>query len=116
MKKKNLNYIAALEKAIRKKYGEIAIQNPANSWTPEKEKEYLSQLQENIDNEEPDEAMEADGFLITKKLISMEGIQNCSFCNEQIIKNLDKIFYNKSKLCYKCSIKNEGKKNDDDGN
>ena len=35
MKKKNLNYIAALEKAIRKKYGEIAIQNPANSWTPE---------------------------------------------------------------------------------
>ena len=29
MKEKDLNYIAGLEKAIKKKYGEEAIQNPA---------------------------------------------------------------------------------------
>ena len=45
--KKDLNYIASLEKAISKKYGKEAVQNPSSNWTPEKEKEYLEQLKEN---------------------------------------------------------------------
>ena len=45
--KKDLNYIAGLEKAIKQKYGEEAVQNPSSNWTPEKEKEYLQQLKEN---------------------------------------------------------------------
>ena len=35
--KKDLNYIAALEKAIAEKYGEIATINPKSGWDPEKE-------------------------------------------------------------------------------
>ena len=42
--KKDLNQIAAIEIAIKKKYGAEAIANPLGSWTPEKEKEYLKQL------------------------------------------------------------------------
>ena len=44
--KKDLNYIAKVEKAIAKKYGDIAIQNPASFWNEEKEKKYLEQLKE----------------------------------------------------------------------
>jgi len=42
--KKDLNQIAAIEKAIKQKYGEEAIQNPKANWDEAKEKEYLEQL------------------------------------------------------------------------
>ena len=35
--KKDLNYIAAVEKAIKKKYGSEAIDNPEKFWDEEKE-------------------------------------------------------------------------------
>ena len=38
-KEKDLNYIAKIEKAIAKKYGDIAIQNPAKFWDEKKEKD-----------------------------------------------------------------------------
>ena len=43
MKEKDLNYIAGLEKAIKKKYGPEAIENPAKHWDEEKEKDYIQQ-------------------------------------------------------------------------
>ena len=46
MKDKNLNQIAAVEKAIAEKYGAEAIANPRADWDEEKEKEYLSQMKE----------------------------------------------------------------------
>ena len=42
--KKDLNDIAAIEKAIKEKYGEEAIQNPKRHWDEEKEKKYLENL------------------------------------------------------------------------
>jgi hypothetical protein len=33
MSNKDLNYIAGLEKAIKQKYGEEAVQNPSSNWT-----------------------------------------------------------------------------------
>ena len=44
MKKIDLNEIAKIEKAIKQKYGEEAIQNPKNSWSEEKERKYLENL------------------------------------------------------------------------
>ena len=43
--KKDLDYIARLEKAIEEKYGKEAIINPKSNWTDEKEKQYLSEPQ-----------------------------------------------------------------------
>ena len=51
MKDKDLNYIAALEKAIKKKYGDDAIQNPASYWDEDKEKEYIEQLKEFVEKQ-----------------------------------------------------------------
>ena len=44
--KKDLNEIASIEKAIKEKYGEEAIQNPKKTWDEEKEKKYLQGLKE----------------------------------------------------------------------
>ena len=46
MKNKDLNHIAAVEKAISEKYGEEAVINPRANWDEEKEKEYLKQMKE----------------------------------------------------------------------
>ena len=44
MSDKELNKIAAIEKAIAKKYGKEAVQNPKGNWNEEKEKEYIEQV------------------------------------------------------------------------
>ena len=41
--KKSLDEIAALEKAISKKYGSETIKDPRSDWTDEKEAEYVEQ-------------------------------------------------------------------------
>ena len=68
MKEKDWNYIAKLEKAIEKKYGEETIQNPKGNWDTEKEKEYINQLeivaekQRRLDQEEA-QKVDIEGFL-----------------------------------------------------
>jgi hypothetical protein len=46
MNKPDLNYIAALEKAVQEKYGPEAIQNFRAEWGTANEADYLSQLKE----------------------------------------------------------------------
>ena len=46
MKDKDLNQIAAVEKAIAEKYGAEAVANPKANWDEIKEKEYLKQMKE----------------------------------------------------------------------
>ena len=43
---KDPNYVAKVEQAIAKKYGDKTIQHPKKEWTDEKEKEYLEQQRE----------------------------------------------------------------------
>ena len=53
MKKyKDPNYVARVEKAISKKYGYDAIQNPRANWDDEKEEEYKKQLQKMLEKED----------------------------------------------------------------
>ena len=44
MNKSDYNYIAAVEKAITKKYGKDTVQDFRSDWQQEKEKDYLDQL------------------------------------------------------------------------
>ena len=44
MKERDLNDIAAVEKAISSKYGNEAIANTRSGWDQEKEKEYIEQV------------------------------------------------------------------------
>ena len=100
MKKKlDLNDIARFEKAIAKKYGPESIENPRKYWDEEKEKEYLEQLKKLVEkerqNEEKDDKVEQDGFLISKKLLNKESTRRiCPVCKTYSFKTRDDVFMN----------------------
>jgi len=111
-----LNQIAAIEKAIRQKYGKEAIINPNSEWSEAKEKEYLEQLREMNEKQtsldEQQEKVETDGFLINKKLLTRETtILNCPVCSKRLKTVKDDIYNNKFECCHRCYIEYvEGRK------
>ena len=108
MTKKDLNYIAKVEKAIAQKYGEEAIQNPKSGWTDEKEREYLEQIkklhkkQRSI--EEAKDKVEVDGFLISKKLLSKDSERVCPVCETYSFDKKDDLYMNKYDCCFTCYV------------
>ena len=108
MSKKDLNYIVALEKAIKKKYGEDAIENPAKFWDEAKERVYLEQLTNFVEKQKKIEAVSepenVNGILISPKLLTKEGKLYCPTCNDLIKKVNDDIYITKFKCCEKCYI------------
>jgi len=107
--KKDLTYIAKIEKAIADKYGEKAIQNPASFWDEEKEKDYLEQLKElEVERQEKvdyEEKVEVDGFFVSRKLINKETNRSCPVCNKYSFSTNDDVYLNKYECCFSCYIK-----------
>lgn len=105
---KNLNYIQALEKAVKEKYGDLATQNPKHFWDEEKEKQYIQQQKEVISkkykNEESREKVEVDGVLLPKKLINKNIDKECSYCKKYSFDRRDDLYLNKFKACYRCYL------------
>ena len=101
--KKDLNYIAKLEKAISDKYGEEAIQNPEKFWNEEKEKEYLKQIEERSFNLDSEYTEEREGFLLSGKLFKEEGNYNCAVC-ENFYKQKDYLYKLKFDCCINCYV------------
>lgn len=111
---KDLNYIQALEKAVKEKYGDLATQNPKQFWDETKEKEYIHQQKEFVSkqykNEETREKIDLDGVLLPKKLINKNTNRECSLCNKYSFDKRDDLYINKFNACYKCYMcKLEGK-------
>ena len=75
MKKTDYDYIARVEKEISKKFGKDTIKNPHAGWDEDKEEKYIEDckiFQRKIDkNRESDDMIEHNGFLISKKLITV---------------------------------------------
>jgi len=107
--KHDLNYIAALERAISEKYGEVATLNPKSGWDEEKEKQYMEQVKEKVKleskNEQSQEHIDLNGVLISKKLINSNNKRNCEYCNTYSFNRNDDLFLTKYETCYKCYIK-----------
>ena len=73
--KKDLNEIASIEKAIKEKYGEEAIQNPKKTWDEEKEKKYLQGLKEFYGKKNKSRRIEKkEGFIVKNKKASNDKI------------------------------------------
>ncbi len=108
MAKKDLNYIAKIEKAITEKYGEVAAQDPRNNWNEEKEKEYLEQIKSLAEKErkisQDAERIEKDGFFISKKLLNKESNRNCPVCDIYSFSTKDDLYMNKYRCCFHCYI------------
>ena len=105
---KDMNYIQALEKAVKEKYGDLATQNPKYFWDEFKEKEFLEQQKESTlkkhINEESREKVEVDGVLLPKKLINKNIDKECSLCKKYSFDKRDDLYLNKFKACYKCYL------------
>ena len=105
--KKDLNYIAKVEKAIAKKYGETTVQHPRANWTTEKEKDYLDQIKKIYNRQKKskqDEKTEANGFLVSEKLLNKESDRVCPACFEYSFNMRDDLYMNKYDCCYGCYI------------
>lgn len=113
---RDINYIQALEKAVKEKYGEEATLNPKQFWDEQKEKQYIEDVKKassiEYKNLQTQEKIEVDGLLISKKLINKKELKECSMCNIYSFNKKDDLYLNKFKVCYKCYVCNiEDKKN-----
>jgi hypothetical protein len=106
MKKKDLNKIAKIEKAMSKKFGEESIVNPKSGWNDDKEKEYLEDLKEFYSEEsrQEEDKINKDGFFITRNLINKEINRVCPVCNTYSFSGKDDLYMNKFECCEKCYI------------
>ena len=108
MKNKELNKIAAIEKAIAEKYGEEAVMHPHAAWDEDKEKEYLKQMKKlyhkTKKNETWQDKVEVNGIKVTKKLLNRESLRTCPVCGSFPKKSLDDVCLIKFDCCNKCYI------------
>ena len=105
MKKKDLNEIAKIEKAIKDKYGEEAIQNPKGSWDKEKEIKYLEDLKEFYKrSSRPDKRKAATGFTIKDRKSKTEISRTCPVCGSYSFSEKDDLYMVKFECCYDCYI------------
>lgn len=106
--KKDLEYVAKLEKAIEQKYGQQAVGNPKRDWTAEKEEEYLQQSlierEKFLKFAETQTKVEQDGFLINKKLLTKEINRTCPVCKVYSFRPRDDLYMNKFECCYSCYV------------
>jgi hypothetical protein len=101
--------IARIEKAIAKKYGHEAIENPRKFWNDEKEKSYQEQIEKVAEKErvfeESQEKEEVNGILISKKLLTREVVRrDCPVCETFSFDLKDDAYMNKYSCCHKCYI------------
>jgi hypothetical protein len=109
MSDKELNKIAAIEKAIAKKYGKEAIQNPKGNWDEQKEKDYIEQVkkfQEKLQKAQTSaEKVEHNGFFVSKKLINKESNKACPVCSKYTLNVKDDVCIVKFECCFDCFVK-----------
>jgi len=105
---KDLNYVAALERAISQKYGDVAVLNPKSLWDEEKEKEYLQLTKEKLKSEDASdktkEYLDLNGVLIQKKLINSANSRKCEFCSTYSFNREDDVYFSKFDTCHKCYV------------
>jgi hypothetical protein len=103
--------IAAIEKAVKEKYGEKAIDNPKANWNEEKEKDYIEQVKQQAkiisEKSENQETIEENGFLLKKKLFTTKTSRVCPVteCKRYSFSLKDDVYVNKFDCCYECYIK-----------
>ena len=106
MKKTDLNEIAKIEKAIKEKYGEEAIQNPKNKWDKEKEKKYLKSLErvysKKLNNSHQIESRE--GFILKDRTNFENPKSTCPVCSKFSLLSKDDLYMTKFECCFQCFV------------
>jgi hypothetical protein len=105
MSKKDLNEIARIEKAIKEKYGDEAIQNPKRNWDEEKEKKYLEDLKAFHERARRiRKTEEVEGVLISDRKTLNEIDRSCPVCNSYSFSSRDDLYMTKFECCFECYV------------
>ena len=107
MIKPDYDQIAAIEKAIQERYGELAVVDLSSLWNENKEKGYIEQIKmiESLYREEAQEDLvDENGFFMKKKLSIKSNFKNCSICRVPAFKTKDELYMIKFDCCTKCFI------------
>ena len=103
--KKDLNKIARIEKAIKDKYGEEAIQNPKGSWDKTKEEKYLENLKDFHErSSRSKKTEELNGFKLKSKKTSHHVNRTCPVCKSYSFSSRDDLYMTKFECCLNCYI------------
>ena len=107
--KKDLNYIAAVEKAISEKYGRTATQNFRYRWDSDSEKEYLKQLADarkrKTNYNKSVDLKELEGEIVIKKRRqSQKTNRTCPVCKTYSFSSKDDLYMNRYECCYRCFV------------
>ena len=104
-KQRDLNEIAKIEKAIKEKYGEEAIQNPKGSWDQEKEIKYLEELKAFYERSSRQKTTEVVGDITIKtKKTNNKVDRNCPVCDSYSFSGQDDLYMTKFECCFQCYI------------
>ena len=102
------DYIAAVEKAISKKYGENTSRDIRYFWDKDKEKIYKKQLKQlskkSLEEGRNKKQIEKNGYLLLKKNRKSKLHANCPLCSERTQKIFDDIKIEKYECCQRCFI------------
>jgi len=106
--KKDLNYVAAVEKAIAEKYGKEAVQDFRSTWEAEREESYLVQLK-NRRTELQTLNDRKKFFLvgdveIRKKRNTDKTNRTCPVCKTYSFSSKDDLYMNRFECCNQCYI------------
>ena len=105
--KRDLTFVAGLEKEIAKKYGTEAIQNPKGNWTEENQGEYEAQAKKVFEREfshqEDNEKELVNGIYVSKKLIKKNNL-SCGVCHKYHLSLKDEVLVQKFDCCYACYV------------
>ena len=105
MKEKNIDQIARIEKAIKEKYGEEAIQNPKANWNKEKELIYLEQLKDFYKNApRKRETVFSGDIEIKKRKTSYSVDRTCPVCGSYSFSSKDDLYMTKYECCFSCYV------------
>ena len=109
MSDKDQNFIVRLEKAIRERWGEEAIENPKKHWDEKKEKAHEQEVREfykrKFFKDEKNSKQNYKGFLVTKKLLTKEVERECPVCKSYSFSPSDDLYMAKFECCFDCYIK-----------
>lgn len=104
-KQRDLNEIAKIEKAIKDKYGDEAIQNPKGSWDTEKENKYLEELKAFHERSSRQKKTEVVGDITIKtKKTAHEVNRQCPVCDAYSFSGQDDLYMTKFECCFQCYI------------
>lgn len=94
MSEEQFRKIAALERAIKEKYGSVSVLTPEKTWSEEKEKQFKQKVEEVFKKLKPRDVE-----------VSYSKLQTCHLCNKVSLSNVDDVYLTKYDMCHNCFVK-----------